>query len=257
MKKVLLLITLIVTFLTAGAQTKSTGTVTLPVSGMTAKLDLNNTSSTATLTLAGPSDRWFALQFGSFGNGGGMLSGQDVVYYNGTTLIDAVHNGIGSAPSADANNWTVSSNTVATGTRTIVATRAFSTGNTNDYTFAYADNSIDFACAMMSSASFSMAYHGGTNRGYSLDTPLSTALSINDFEKNKIAFYPNPTSSAFSIQTDDEVKQVSIYDATGKQIVVFKNQKESLDISNLPSGIYFAEIENSNNEIFIKKLVKL
>lgn len=256
MKRIVFFATSIVTFLSAEAQTKSTGTVTLPVSGMTAKLDLSNTSSTATLTLAGPSDRWFALQFGSFGNGGGMQAGQDVVYYNGTTLIDAVHNGIGSAPSADANNWTVTSNTVAAGTRTLVATRALDTGNTNDYAFAYADNSIDFACAMMNSASFQLAYHGGANRGYSLDTPLSANLGAADFELDKMAFYPNPASAAFSIRSDDEIAQVSIYDSTGRQVAVFRNQKESIDISNLPSGVYFAEIENGSKEISVKKFVK-
>ncbi|MCY1364766.1 hypothetical protein D9M69_515860 [compost metagenome] len=103
MKKRLLLLSLGLFAFAAQAQTKTTGTVNL-LSGMTAKLDLNSTNSTATLTLTGPSDRWFALQFGSFAEGQGMESGQDVVYYNGTTLVDAVHNGVGTAPSADTNN---------------------------------------------------------------------------------------------------------------------------------------------------------
>lgn len=181
MRKTLLLISLLIPFLSVKGQTKSTGVVTLPVSGMTAKLDLNNTNSVATLTLTGPSDRWFALQFGSFANGDGMKAGEDVVYYNGTTLIDAVHNGVGSTPTTDTNNWTVTSNTTNLGTRTIIATRAFNTGNANDYTFVYANSTIDFACAKMGSASFTLAYHGGTNRGYAIDVPISTALSTEAF----------------------------------------------------------------------------
>jgi hypothetical protein len=256
MKKTVLLTILIISFLGTQAQTKSTGTVALPVSGMTAKLDLDNTLAIATLTLTGPSDRWFALQFGSFVSGDGMQVGEDVVYYNGTTLVDAVHNGIGSAPSADTNNWTVTLNTVAAGTRTIMATRAFSTGNANDYTFVYADASIDFACAKMGSATFSLAYHGGGNRGYAIDVPISTALGVNDFEQNKIAFYPNPASTSFSIQSEDAIRSVVVYDATGKQILSFKGQKEAIDISGLPNGIYFVEIENTGSTIFIEKLIK-
>nr|WP_294934815.1 T9SS type A sorting domain-containing protein [uncultured Flavobacterium sp.] len=256
MKRTLLLVLVMTTFLSAHAQTKSTGVVALAVSGMTAKLDLNNTTTTATLTLTGPSDRWFALQFGSFASGDGMQAGEDVVYYNGTTLIDAVHNGVGSAPSADTNNWTVTSNTVAAGTRTIIATRAFNTGNANDYTFVYANPSIDFACAKMSSATFSLAYHGGGNRGYSIDVPLTTVLGVDAFEQSKIAFYPNPASSVFSIQSDAEIQSVRIYDTTGKQLIVFKNRKELLDISGLPNGIYFVEIENSDNTVLIEKLIK-
>ena len=156
------------------AQSKTTGTVNL-LSGMTAELMLNNSTTTATLTLTGPSDRWFALQFGIFPgtSGGGMASGQDVVYYNGTTLVDAVHNGVGATPTTDAvNNWTVTSNTVSGSTRTIVATRAFNTGDTNDHTFVYSDVNIDFAFSRSQSASYGLAYHG-PNRGYQLNRPFT------------------------------------------------------------------------------------
>lgn len=256
MKKRLLLLSLGLFAFAAQAQTKSTGIVNL-LSGMTAKLDLNSTNSVATLTLTGPSDRWFALQFGSFAQGQGMESGQDVVYFNGTTLVDAVHNGIGSAPSPDTNNWTVTSNTIAAGTRTVVATRAFNTGSSGDYTFVYADTTIDFAFAKMGSASFSLAYHGAANRGYQIDVPISTSLGVGEVEAaKKVAIYPNPSSNQFSIRTADDIKSVVIYDATGKLAARFANRKEMLDISTLQSGLYFVEIETSNNEISIERLVK-
>lgn len=254
MKKTLLLVVLSFAFFTAKSQTKSTGVVNL-MSGMTAKLDLNNTNTTATLTLTGPSDRWFALQFGDFVNGSGMQAGEDVVYFNGTTLVDAVHNGIGSAPTPDTNNWTVTSNTIASGTRTIVATRAFNTSDANDYTFVYANNSIDFAYSKMSSASFGLAYHGGGNRGYVIDAAFTT-LGVENFEQNKIAFYPNPASSSFSIRSTIDIKSVTIFDTTGKKVASFSNQKEVIDISNLKTGIYFVEILNFDNKAFTEKLIK-
>ena len=164
------------------AQSKTTGVVNLlpasgPIPGTTAELVLNNSTTTATLTLTGPSDRWFALQFGTFPTGGpnpgGMAPGQDLVYFNGTTLVDAVHNGVGSTPSNDAvNNWTVTSNTVSGSTRTIVATRAFNTGDTNDYTFVYSNADIDFAFSRSQTAAYGLAYHG-SNRGYQLNKPFA------------------------------------------------------------------------------------
>lgn len=170
MKKLVLFILFMLASLGLQAQSKTTGTVNL-LSGMTAELVLNNSTTTATLTLTGPSDRWFALQFGIFPgtSGGGMAAGQDLVYYNGTTLVDAVHNGVGATPSNDAvNNWTVTSNTVSGSTRTIVATRAFNTGDANDHTFVYSNPNIDFAFARSQSASYGLAYHG-PNRGYQLN----------------------------------------------------------------------------------------
>jgi hypothetical protein len=139
---------------------------------MTAKIELNSTTSIATLTFTGPSDRWFALQIGSFASGGGMQEGTDVVYWNGTTLVDASQNGIGSPPSPDAvNDWT-SSNTVSGTTRTIIATRAFSTGSAEDFTFVYSDINIDFAWAKGSTATNTLISHGNT-RGYSLNNAYS------------------------------------------------------------------------------------
>lgn len=167
MKRILLLTALLLGTVAMRAQSKATATVNL-LTGMTAKLELNNTTTTATLTLTGPSDRWFGLQIGSFGNSGGMQEGSDVVYFNGTTLVDAYQNGVGAIPSADTNNWTMSSNTVAGSTRTVVATRAFNTGSTDDYTIVYADPNIDFAYARALTATYAMLSHG-SNFGYSLN----------------------------------------------------------------------------------------
>ena len=153
MKKITLLAILIISS-ASFAQQKSTGNVAL-TTNMTVNLTLNNTTSKATLTLTGPSDRWFALQFGSFAVGDGMAAGEDLVYANATTIVDASHNGVGSAPSTDAaQNWTVTSNTVTSGIRTIIAERNLSTGDANDYTFNYANSSIDFVWARRSSAGY-------------------------------------------------------------------------------------------------------
>ena len=91
-KKITLLFILIAGF--ANAQIKSTGNVALGTN-MTANMSLNSATSLVTLTLVGPNDRWFAVQFGSFT--GGMQAASDVVYWNGTTLVDAVHVGVGVA----------------------------------------------------------------------------------------------------------------------------------------------------------------
>ena len=72
MKKITLL-AILATSITCFAQQKTTGDITLSTN-MTVNLTLNNTTSKATLTLTGPSDRWFALQIGSFAVGDGMVA---------------------------------------------------------------------------------------------------------------------------------------------------------------------------------------
>lgn len=256
MKSKLLFYYLLLSIVGLQAQTKSTGTVNL-LAGMTAKLDLNNTTSIATLTLSGPADRWFALQIGSFTNGQGMEDGQDVVYYNGTTLVDAVHNGIGIAPTQDVNDWTVLSNTVNSGIRIIVASRVFNTGSPNDYVFVYTDTNIDFAFSKMSTASYTLAYHGASNRGYLLNVSFPVLGTENPEQQSKaIVLYPNPTSSSFSITSDNEIQMVRIYDMYGKLVSSYNNPYGQITISNLSAGSYFVEIRTNENIVSIKKIIK-
>lgn len=145
-------------------QTYTTGVVNLTSTAglaMTAKLDIG---ANVTLTLTGPSTRWFALGF----NAASMAGGTDVfgVHTAGAlTNCDANLTGY-SAPATDAQqNWTITSDAVAAGVRTIIATRALNTGDPNDYIFTAAAGSLSLIWARASSNSYTYAYHGGTNRG--------------------------------------------------------------------------------------------
>lgn len=258
MKKITFLLIMLSCF-SGFAQFKSTGTVNL-TSNMTANLTLNNTTSVATLSLSGPNDRWFALQFGSFT--GGMEDGADLVYWNGSNLIDARHNGIGTTPTNDAtNNWTLvsnSNNTPATGLRTLVYTRPFSTGDSNDYTFNYADGTIDFAWAKMSSASFSLAYHGAGNRDVMVDMPITTALGTEDFSLNATQVYPNPSKGNFTVKTKTTLERINVYSQTGslvKAIDVDNQEEVEVNMSGLQTGVYLLELQNSTEKSWKKIII--
>ena len=220
MKKLLLITALLLGAAGMRAQSKATAVVTLGTGGMTAKMDLNNATTTATLTLTGPSDRWFALQIGNFTNGGGMQEGADVVYWNGTTLIDAVHQGIGSPPAPDTNDWTVTSNAIAGTTRTVVATRAFNTGSTDDYTIVYGNTDIDFAWARASTATNTLISHG-TTRGYSLNNTFSCVA---------------PSAPTASAQTFCAGATVTSLVATGQAGATFKWYAAATGGATLPAS---------------------
>lgn len=165
MKNSYLLILLTLGFFNLGlSQTYTTGVVTLSSTaglGMTAKIDIN---TQVTLTLTGPSGRWFAVGF----NASTMAAGTDVVGVHSSGTLSAFDCNLtgASAPSTDAQqNWTISSDVVNAGVRTVVATRALNTGDANDYIFPAVPSSIGLIWARSSSASFSYSYHGSTNRG--------------------------------------------------------------------------------------------
>ncbi|MBZ4041890.1 T9SS type A sorting domain-containing protein [Flavobacterium hibisci] len=259
MKKITLL-TLLAIGISSFAQQKSTGDVTFGTSGITANLTLNNTTQKATLKLIGPSDRWFGLEFGSFAAGEGMSDGHDLVYANGTTLVDARQTGLGDPPSTDASqSWTVTSNTVTSGIRTIIAERNFSTGDTNDYTFNYANTTIDFVWAKRSNASYTIGNHGG-NRGYAIDTALSTTLGVEDFGLKASSISPNPSNGNFTIETKTGLDKINVYSLVGTLVesIEVKNKANTVDVSlkSLQSGIYLIELQNDQEKTWKKIIIK-
>lgn len=86
----------------------------------------------------------------------------------------------------------------------------------------------------------------------------AATLSNDDvvLEKGEISIYPNPTSTSFSISR--EVKDVSIFDITGKQVKEFNNstiKTNSFTISDLNNGVYFVRIKTDSDKILNKKLI--
>ncbi|SHG72447.1 Por secretion system C-terminal sorting domain-containing protein [Flavobacterium fluvii] len=236
------------------SQQKETETVDL-LTNFSVKLKLDNSSSTATMTIKGPSDRWFAITFGSFS--GAMTSGNDLVYYNGSTLIDATHNGEGNTPSDDGvNNWTVTGNTVFSGTRTIIATRPF-VAEGSDYTFNFSNSSINLAGSHAVSAINSPLQYHGSNR-YNAGSVSLSSLGIDDFSLSATQIYPNPTTGEFVVKTKTFLEKINIYSQTGAFVktVEVKDNSENVgvNISGLQTGVYLIELVNEKEKSW-KKIV--
>ena len=146
------------------SQTYTTGVVNLSSTAglsMSVKLDIN---TNVTMTLTGPSGRWFALGF----DASAMAGGTDVVGVHAVGLLpnfDAYLTGYGAPASDPQQDWTITSDQVTAGVRTIIATRALNTGDANDHVFTAGPGTISLIWARGNMASFSYAYHGSGNRG--------------------------------------------------------------------------------------------
>ncbi len=86
---------------------------------------------------------------------------------------------------------------------------------------------------------------------------LGGILAVNDVKANdgQISVYPNPTSDILNIRSKDKVKQVSVYDLSGKRFEI-KLDRNSADVSALQSGVYMIVVETDGGKIaekFIKK----
>ena len=195
MKKILLF-TLFLLCMSATAQNHTTGVINL-TTGYTVKFDTNPT--TVTMTLVGPSDKWLGLGFGMTS----MFTSGDGVIASGASanLTDRNFTGSGSTPNSDATqNWTTTSNTVAGSVRTIIATRALSTGDSAgvDYTFTNSTASINLIWALGSS--LTLTQHQSRGNGVS----GNFALSTDSFAMAGFKLYPNPVKDILFLNKEKE-----------------------------------------------------
>lgn len=77
------------------------------------------------------------------------------------------------------------------------------------------------------------------------------ATSSSLLDKHEYLLYPNPSNGIFSFKDAKNIKQVTVYNLLGEQVVSQTNQKQ-INLSGYSKGIYFAKI---NGEVVVK-LVK-
>jgi len=82
---------------------------------------------------------------------------------------------------------------------------------------------------------------------------LSTTTNLN----SKFTLSPNPVENFLNISTpiDLEIYSIKIFTIDGKQIQVYYNNFEQLDLSNLATGIFTIEMTTNSGKYF-KKLIK-
>ncbi len=73
--------------------------------------------------------------------------------------------------------------------------------------------------------------------------------------ESDIIIYPNPTSNIFTINLKNDIlKRAIIFNRLGQQVKEVTTRE--VNISDLPSGIYFVKISSQSGKVAIKKVVK-
>lgn len=262
MKKITLAIfTLIFTF--AASAQSSTGPVFFSTRlNYGAQIDI--TPTLVTLILIGPSDGYLAVGFGVRN----MINNNDCVIYTedaGSTnarLTDRSFNGNTSTPTEDTQqDWTITENTVNSGTRRLVATRALNTGNADDFVFNETMGSILLAWAYRPN-DFGLEYHGGSTRGAT--TANFTTLSTSQFDaKPTLSIYPNPSKGVMNINISQATSQdlsLEVYSVLGQKVYSQKLTALSsvVNTTQWNSGVYLVRLSSEKQNIAIsKRFVKL
>ena len=110
-------------------------------------------------------------------------------------------------------------------------------GNSGDYSCNYID---DITLRQPSAAYMDDDKSGSTQ----FDTP----------SQHHLALYPNPTSGKLSVEADEEVVRVDVFDYTGRCIASFERQT-TVDLSRLATGLYTLRV-TLPERIEVRRVVK-
>jgi hypothetical protein len=86
----------------------------------------------------------------------------------------------------------------------------------------------------------------------------SPLLSIPKNELALVNISPNPVIDKINIKTNVSLQSIEIYNATGKKVYVpILSNRKKIDISLLPTGVYYLKIQLKDTNSVIKKIIKL
>ncbi|WP_304141327.1 T9SS type A sorting domain-containing protein [Mesoflavibacter zeaxanthinifaciens] len=83
----------------------------------------------------------------------------------------------------------------------------------------------------------------------------NSTLSVDDFslDENTVKLYPNPATEVVNIKTNQTIKNVRVFNVNGQKVLDIVNQSQ-INISNLPTGMYFLNINTNQSNQTIKIL---
>ena len=85
----------------------------------------------------------------------------------------------------------------------------------------------------------------------------SQSLSTPSILKKELLLYPNPSDGSFQIESGIQIEEVHIYNLNGLKLQSFQPNKKAFTIhSNLPKGLYLADISGSNFREIKRLMVK-
>ena len=65
-----------------------------------------------------------------------------------------------------------------------------------------------------------------------------------------ISIYPNPTTDYITINNEDAVKNIVLFNMVGRKMRTFAAEKgERYEVSDLPNGLYVVQIFGKNNKV--------
>ena len=121
---------------------------------------------------------------------------------------------------------------------------------------------VSFDVTAYKNAAFQVKFtfddEGGWSWGTAIDNfLLSGSLSMADLSKSNFTVHPNPFNDVVTVASDFEVKNIAIHNITGSAVFSGTVSAErQLNLSGIPTGVYFMTTTFADDSVKTVKLVK-
>ncbi len=98
---------------------------------------------------------------------------------------------------------------------------------------------------------------GGVTSNF-ITPPLQFTANIKENSKNTVSIYPNPSSSVLTIESEQTINQIEIFDVFGRSIILenaVNSNSKTIDLPQFSQGNYFIRIV-TGSESSIRQFIK-
>lgn len=193
----------------------------------------------------------------------GHLKGNDTNYYgNGFALMRWKDNGyiidVKNYPSNPNWRYAGIKNTVVNDNGEMILTGMFSNNiQFGNIQLIGGSNSNAYIVKYSSDSSFLVPFEGGDTLND--QKPISSFINEIAVTNNQLIIYPNPTKDdIYIISTNERINSYSILNTNGQRIMNKENikaNKEKINLTNIPKGMYIIKIITDNN-VYSRKVIK-
>ena len=85
---------------------------------------------------------------------------------------------------------------------------------------------------------------------------IFTDVNSINLTNNAISVYPNPAEDMLYIASNNTTTDVAIIDVVGNLVKEYKNAGQSINVSDLTTGVYIVRVSNFNGEIVSTRFIK-
>lgn len=117
-------------------------------------------------------------------------------------------------------------------------------GNNANFSSFNTIGNPNLTCIQVDDAAWSTTNWTNIDGTSSFSEDCGYPLAVNEIELNKdLSLYPNPSSSKLTIELEEVISSITIFDAMGNAIQANLTSSNSIDVSELSNGVYVLQVE--------------